>query len=80
MCDSQDEVDSYWKKLTADGGSPSQCGWLKDRFGVSWQIVPRKFLELASDKNPAKSKAVMNAMFKMQKLDLNKAQQAYDQA
>jgi predicted 3-demethylubiquinone-9 3-methyltransferase (glyoxalase superfamily) len=79
-CDSQEEVDAYWSKLTADGGKPGPCGWLTDRFGVSWQIVPRAFLELATDRNRKKAKAVLDAMYQMSKLDLAKLQQAYDDA
>ena len=63
-CDSQDEVDYYWSKLTADGGSESQCGWLKDKFGLSWQIVPARLVELI--KHPK----AMQAMMGMKKLDI----------
>src|SRR3981081_4191023 len=67
-CETQEEVDDLWKKLTAGGGAPSRCGWLKDKFGLSWQIVPTVLMELASDKDPAKSKRVMEAMLQMTKL------------
>ena len=60
-CETQEEVDYYWQRLL-EGGSESQCGWLKDKFGLSWQIVPNALMELASDKDPAKSKRVMEAM------------------
>ncbi len=69
-CDSQEEVDDYWLKLTADGGSESQCGWLKDKFGLSWQIVPAKLSELI--KNPK----AMQAMLKMRKLDIAELERA----
>lgn len=68
-CEDQAEVDDLWEKLT-QGGSPSQCGWLKDRWGLSWQIVPRALLELLSDKDGAKSKRVMQAMLTMTKIDV----------
>lgn len=77
-CETQEEVDDLWKKLTAGGGAPSQCGWLKDKFGLSWQIVPNALMELASDKDPAKSKRVMEAMLQMSKLDIGKLKAAYD--
>jgi len=73
-------VDYYWDKLTADGGEPSQCGWLKDKFGLSWQIVPRKLNELMADSDPKKSQAVMQAMLQMGKIEVSQLQQAYDQA
>jgi len=69
-CDSQEEVDRYWDALTADGGEPGPCGWLKDRFGVSWQIVPDRLLELHRDPDPERRKRVMAAMLQMGKLDL----------
>jgi len=68
-CDDQDEVDHYWDKLSA-GGQVQQCGWLTDKFGVTWQIVPRLLLELLQDKDAAKSRRVMEAMLKMVKLDI----------
>ncbi len=76
-CESQDEIDDYWKKLTADGGQEVQCGWLKDKFGLSWQIVPTALGKLMEDKDPAKSSRVMQALMKMVKLDVNGLQQAY---
>ncbi len=75
-CKTQDEVDDYWEKLTADGGKESQCGWLKDKFGMSWQIVPDVLLELLGDKDAAKVQRVMQAMMKMVKIDIGQLQQA----
>jgi predicted 3-demethylubiquinone-9 3-methyltransferase (glyoxalase superfamily) len=77
-CQTQAEVDRFWKKLSA-GGKKVQCGWLKDRFGISWQIVPTVLGELLSDKDPARSERVMHAMLKMVKLDIKKLKQAYNQ-
>ena len=79
-CRDQAEVDRYWEALTADGGEPIQCGWLKDRFGVRWQIVPEILPELMRDKDQDKAKRVMEAMMSMVKFDVGKLQQAYDQA
>jgi predicted 3-demethylubiquinone-9 3-methyltransferase (glyoxalase superfamily) len=76
-CESQEEVDYYWSKLSA-GGVPNQCGWLQDKFGVSWQVVPTLLGKLLGDKDPAKSARVMQAMLKMTKLDVAGLQQAYD--
>jgi predicted 3-demethylubiquinone-9 3-methyltransferase (glyoxalase superfamily) len=76
-CESQEEVDYYWEKLT-DGGEPVQCGWLKDRFGLSWQVVPTILQELIGDKDPAKAKRVTEAMLKMIKLDIAQLQAAYE--
>ena len=75
-CETQKEVDYFWQKLTADGGQESQCGWLKDKFGVSWQIVPTILPELLSDKDATKSERVMKAMLKMVKLDIAKLKAA----
>lgn len=69
-CDSQQQVDRYWDALQAGGGTPSQCGWLKDRYGVSWQIVPKRLMELHADPDPARRKRVMDAMMQMVKLDI----------
>jgi predicted 3-demethylubiquinone-9 3-methyltransferase (glyoxalase superfamily) len=69
-CKDQAEVDHYWSKLTADGGEESMCGWLKDKFGVSWQIVPRRLIELTTDPDPAKAKRAMEAMLKMRKINV----------
>ena len=75
-CKTQTEVDYYWNKLSA-GGKEVQCGWLTDKFGLSWQIVPTILGELMSDKDPVKSQRVMQAMLKMVKLDINKLKAAY---
>jgi predicted 3-demethylubiquinone-9 3-methyltransferase (glyoxalase superfamily) len=68
LCQDQAEVDHYWNALTADGGEESQCGWLKDRFGFSWQIVPIRLMELLRDPDPGRSGRAMQAMLRMQKL------------
>jgi predicted 3-demethylubiquinone-9 3-methyltransferase (glyoxalase superfamily) len=78
-CDTQKEVDDLWQKLTADGGAPSQCGWLKDKFGLSWQIIPSALFDLMKDKDAKKANRVMEAMLQMTKIDIAKLQQAYDQ-
>jgi predicted 3-demethylubiquinone-9 3-methyltransferase (glyoxalase superfamily) len=78
LCEGQEEVDAYWTKLLAGGGAESQCGWLKDRFGLSWQIVPRQFMELIGDQDEAKAKRVMQAMMQMVKLDVEKLRAAYE--
>jgi len=75
-CDSQKEVDDLWTKLSA-GGATSQCGWLKDKFGLSWQITPRVLIELLQDKDPVKSQRVMQAMMQMTKIDIGALQRAY---
>jgi predicted 3-demethylubiquinone-9 3-methyltransferase (glyoxalase superfamily) len=77
-CETQEEVDELWEKLSA-GGKKGQCGWLKDKFGVSWQIIPTALGKLMGDKDPEKSKRVMQAMLKMQKIEIKALQQAYDQ-
>ena len=77
-CETQEEVDDLWAKLTADGGAPSQCGWLKDKFGLSWQIVPSALPEMLKDPDPEKSKRVMEALLQMGKLDINRLRQAYE--
>ena len=77
-CIDQEEVDYYWDRLTADGGEESMCGWLKDKFGVSWQVVPRRFNELVSDDDQEKAGRVMQAMLKMKKLDIAALENAYD--
>ncbi len=79
-CDDQAEVDEYWSKLVSAGATPSQCGWITDQFGVTWQIVPRRFMELIADKNSQKVQAVMNAMLSMIKLDVAALERAYDDA
>ena len=79
-CEDQEEVDEYWNKLVDAGAKPSQCGWITDPFGLSWQIVPRRFMELIGDKNPKKVQAVMDAMMKMVKLDVAALERAYNNA
>jgi predicted 3-demethylubiquinone-9 3-methyltransferase (glyoxalase superfamily) len=76
-CDTQKEVDYFWEKLTADGGQESACGWLKDKFGVSWQITPTVLIDMLHDKNPEKSGRVMKAMLQMQKIDIETLKAAY---
>jgi predicted 3-demethylubiquinone-9 3-methyltransferase (glyoxalase superfamily) len=76
-CETQKDVDHFWEKLTA-GGQEVQCGWLKDRFGVSWQIVPTILPEMLQDKDPEKAKRVMAAMLKMTKIDIATLRRAYD--
>jgi predicted 3-demethylubiquinone-9 3-methyltransferase (glyoxalase superfamily) len=79
MCDSQEEVDYYWEKLSAGGDDKAQaCGWLKDKFGVSWQVIPVEFLKLISSPDAEKSKRAMQAMFQMKKLDLPALKKAYN--
>jgi len=78
-CESQEEVDYYWEKLSEGGDERAQeCGWLKDKYGVSWQIVPTVLVEMLLDKDPKKSERVMNALFQMKKLDIAKLKQAYE--
>jgi predicted 3-demethylubiquinone-9 3-methyltransferase (glyoxalase superfamily) len=79
-CEDQAEVDDYWNKLVNAGATPSQCGWITDQFGVTWQIVPRRFMELIGDQNPKKVQAVMEAMMTMVKLDVAGLESAYNQA
>ncbi len=79
-CETQEEVDTLWAKLTADGGKESQCGWLKDKFGLSWQIIPSALPRLISDRDPKKSQAVMKAMLQMKKIHIRGLQTAYDGA
>ncbi|HTR78985.1 MAG TPA: VOC family protein, partial [Gemmatimonadaceae bacterium] len=79
-CKDQEEVDEYWNKLISAGATPSQCGWITDQFGITWQIVPRRFMELIGDKNQKKVQAVMEAMMKMVKLDVAALERAYDDA
>ena len=77
-CETQLEIDDLWDKLTAEGGSPSRCGWLKDKFGLSWQIIPTALGRLLNDKDPGRAGRVMNAMLQMNKLDIGQLQRAYD--
>lgn len=78
-CDTQEEVDEYWAKLTADGGQEIQCGWLKDRFGLAWQIVPKLLGELLGDEDPVRATAVMHAMLGMKKIDCDGLRAAYNE-
>ena len=70
FCDTQEEVDRYWSRLTADGGAESVCGWLKDKFGFSWQIVPNRLIELMQDEDKTKAKRATEALMKMKKIDI----------
>jgi len=76
-CETQEEVDHFWERLSA-GGQEVQCGWLKDRFGVSWQVVPTVLIEMLQDKDPQKAKRVMAAMLKMKKISIEPLRQAYE--
>lgn len=76
-CETQEEIDNYWEKLL-EGGQESQCGWLKDKYGLSWQVVPTVLVEMYQDKDPEKSERVMAAMLEMKKLDIAKLEQAYE--
>ena len=76
-CETQEEVDELWEKLS-EGGEKQRCGWLKDKYGVSWQIVPTVLGEMLQDKDPEKSKRVMNAMMQMNKIDIKSLKQAYE--
>ncbi|MBE7557002.1 MAG: VOC family protein [Anaerolineales bacterium] len=78
-CESQEEVDYFWEKLTADGGEESMCGWLKDKYGLSWQIVPKQLDELMGDKDTEKTGRVMQALMQMKKIDIEGLKQAYEQ-
>jgi predicted 3-demethylubiquinone-9 3-methyltransferase (glyoxalase superfamily) len=79
-CDSQEEVDHYWNGLTANGGQEVECGWLRDRFGVRWQIVPVRFFELMRDPDPKRRAAVFGAMMKMKKFDIAALEAAHASA
>lgn len=78
-CQTQEEVDELWQKLS-EGGEPGPCGWLKDKYGLSWQIVPRILTGLLNDPDPAKAQSVMKAMLQMSKIDIKGLQLAYEQA
>jgi predicted 3-demethylubiquinone-9 3-methyltransferase (glyoxalase superfamily) len=78
-CETQEEVDMLWEKLS-EGGEKQQCGWLKDKYGLSWQIIPTALGEMMQDKDPEKAKRVMEAMLKMEKIDIKTLRQTYDQA
>jgi predicted 3-demethylubiquinone-9 3-methyltransferase (glyoxalase superfamily) len=77
-CETQEEIDKFWEKLS-EGGEKSRCGWLKDKYGLSWQVVPTVMGEMMLDKDPEKSKRVMKAMLQMDKLDIKTLKQAYEQ-
>ena len=79
-CEGQEEVDRYWRAIVDAGGTPTKCGWIKDPFGLSWQIVPRRFIELIGDPDPNKVKAVTEAMLTMVKLDVAELERAYAEA
>jgi predicted 3-demethylubiquinone-9 3-methyltransferase (glyoxalase superfamily) len=80
-CDTQEEIDYYWDKLTEDGDKNAQvCGWLKDKFGVSWQVVPVALIKMLEDKDSRKTERVMKAMLQMQKLDIDALRKAYQEA
>ena len=78
-CESQEEVDRYWQQLTADGGEESQCGWLKDKYGLSWQITPTILMKLIGDPDKDKANRVMQAMLKMKKIEIPKILEAAEQ-
>jgi len=76
-CDTQAEVDSYWSKLTSDGGQESMCGWLKDKYGLSWQVTPKALGKLMTDPDKEKAKRVMQAMMQMKKINIAELEEAY---
>lgn len=78
MCENQAEIDAYWEKLTADGGEAGPCGWLKDKFGVSWQVTPTVLYDMLHDPDTVKSQRAIKAMFQMSKFDIATLQKAYD--
>jgi predicted 3-demethylubiquinone-9 3-methyltransferase (glyoxalase superfamily) len=77
-CETQDEVDELWEALSADGGEKGPCGWLTDKFGVSWQIIPRALGEMLGDEDPEKAQRVMNAMLQMSKIEIEGLRRAYE--
>jgi predicted 3-demethylubiquinone-9 3-methyltransferase (glyoxalase superfamily) len=77
-CETQAEVDELWSKLLAGGGKEDQCGWLKDKYGLSWQIIPRVLMEMLQDKDAAKSQRAMKAMLQMRKIDIEALKRAYE--
>jgi predicted 3-demethylubiquinone-9 3-methyltransferase (glyoxalase superfamily) len=79
-CDTQKQVDTYWKKLTSEGGQEIQCGWLKDKYGLTWQVVPKDLIKCLSAKNKKKAGAAAQAMMQMKKLDINIIKKAYNAA
>jgi predicted 3-demethylubiquinone-9 3-methyltransferase (glyoxalase superfamily) len=80
MCDDQAETNRLWDALIAGGGEPSNCGWLKDRFGLSWQIVPRRLIELLGDSNPDRARRAMQSMLQMHKIEIAELEAAADAA
>jgi predicted 3-demethylubiquinone-9 3-methyltransferase (glyoxalase superfamily) len=79
-CEDQAEVDRFWDAIVGAGGKPTACGWINDRFGIAWQIVPRRFVELTGDPDPVRVKAVVDAMMTMEKLDVAALERAYAEA
>lgn len=79
-CEDQAEVDEYWNKLVGAGATPSRCGWITDQFGLTWQIIPKRFIELVGDRNKTKVQAVIGAMMKMEKLEVAGLEKAYQDA
>ena len=79
-CETQEEVDKYWNEFIEAGAKPLQCGWITDQYGITWQIVPKRFMELINDTNPKKVKAVMDAMMEMIKLEIAPLEKAYNEA
>jgi predicted 3-demethylubiquinone-9 3-methyltransferase (glyoxalase superfamily) len=77
-CETQEEIDNYWTRLIEGGGEPQPCGWLKDKFGLSWQVIPNALGTMLQDKDPAKAQRTMEAMMKMSKLDIATLKKAYD--
>ncbi|KUM73174.1 VOC family protein [Streptomyces sp. ISL-22] len=77
FCENQEEIDHYWTKLTENGGEPGPCGWLKDRYGVSWQVIPDRLDDLVGDPDPAKAQRAMTAMLSMHKLDIAALEKAH---
>ena len=77
-CETQQEIDELWDQLS-EGGEPGPCGWLKDKYGLSWQVIPSVLGPMLSDKDPVKAKRVLNAMLQMNKIEINVLEQAYDQ-
>ena len=76
-CKSQEEVDYFWKELTADGGEPGVCGWLKDKYGLSWQVTPTEVIEMLQDEDSAKANRVWEVVLQMTKIDIAQAREAY---
>lgn len=79
-CDTQEEIDHFWSRLTAEGGEPSLCGWLKDKYGLSWQVVPSALPDMLYDADREKAQRVVNAVWRMGKLNISQIRQAYEGA